>query len=144
MTRKIAVLTTTRPVRERIQEIGRSVETLSPRKCADLAREYDLIIIASRASDDFYERIKSALPRKTLVKFRLYSRSFFNRFRHRGTVPAEYDDRDEGWQEILRANGIQFVTSTRQLGSDFTYEERTFHWSHLADFIRDERVTVMS
>ena len=144
MPRKIAVLTSTRPVRERIQEIGRTVETLSPRKCADLAGEYDLVIIGSRASDDFYERIKSALPRRTLEKFRLYSRSFFNRFRRRGTVPAEYDDRDEGWKEILQANGIQFVTQATSLTGDYTYDEQTFHWTRLADFVRDDRVTVMS
>jgi len=142
--RKIAILTSTRPLRERTREIGRTVETLSPRKCTALAEEYDLIIVGSRASDDFYERIKSALPRKVLEKFRLYSRSFFNRFKRMGGVPAEYDNRDEGWKEILQANGISFVTETRLLGSSYAYEERSFHWTDLADFIRDERVTVIT
>ena len=142
--RKIAILTSTRPLRELIQEIGRSVETLSPRKCTALADEYDLILVGSRASDDFYERIKSALPRKVLEKFRLYPRSFFDRFKRRGGVPAEYDNRDEGWKEILQANGVSFVAEARLLSGNYTYEERTFHWTRLADFIRDDRVTVLT
>jgi len=142
--RKIAVLTSTRPLRQRIQEIGRSVETLSPTKCQALAQEYDLIILGSRASDDFFERIKSALPRRILEKFRLYPRSFFNRFKNPGTIPSEFDDRDQGWQEILRANGIPFVTHARVLRDDYTYDERRFHWTRLADFIQDDRVTVIS
>ena len=117
--RKIAVLTSTRPLRQLTQEIGRSVETLSAKKCNALAQEYDLVIVGSRASDDFYERIKSALPRKMRDRFRLYSRSFFERFKRRGSVPSEYDDRDEGWKEILKANDINFVTNAKLLGNDY-------------------------
>ena len=142
--RKIAVLTSTRPLRQRIQEIGRTVETLSPSKCQAFAKEYDLIILGSRASDDFFERIKSALPRRMMAKFRLYPRSFFDRFKSRGTIPSEFDNRDQGWQEILRANAITFVTEARLLCDDYTYDERKFHWTRLADFINDERVTVIS
>ena len=141
---KIAILTSTRPLRERTQEIGRTVETLSPRKCSALADEYDLIIVGSRASDDFYERIKAALPRKVREKFRLYSRSFFDRFKRMGGVPVEYDNRDEGWKEILQANGVSFVTEARLLGSSYMYEERSFHWTDLAGFVRDDRVTVIT
>jgi len=140
---KIAVLTSTRPLRERTQEIGRTVETLSPIKCTQLAQEYDLVIIGSRASDDFFERIKSALPFKTRGKFRLYSRSFFDRFKRPGSMPTEYDNRDEGWQEILRANAIKFVTRAKVLGDDFKHIERNFRWSRLAEFLRDDRVTVV-
>lgn len=141
---KIAILTSTRPLRERTQEIGRTVETLSPRKCSALADEYDLIIVGSRASDDFYERIKSALPRKVLEKFRLYSRSFFDRFKRTGGVPVEYDNRDEGWKEILQANGVSFVAEARLLTGNYMQEERIFHWTDLAEFIRDDRVTVLT
>ena len=45
---KIAILTSTRPLRERSMEIGREVETFSPKKCAALITEYDLVIIGSR------------------------------------------------------------------------------------------------
>lgn len=141
---KIAILTSTGPLRERVQEIGRTVEMLSPRKCNALADEYDLIILGSRASDDFYERIRMALPRKVLDRFRMYSRSFFDRFKRRGSVPSKYDDRDEGWKEILQANGIAFVTEARLLGEDYKTDERHFTWGRLADFIRDDRVTVIS
>jgi len=140
---KIAILTTTKPLRQSVQEIGRTVETLSPSKCRDLAEQYDVIIIGSRASDDFFERIKSALSRKLLEKFQLYPRSFFDRFKRRGDEASNYDDRDEGWKEILKANQISFLTTARVIGSDFKTDERTFHWTRLADFIRDKRVTVI-
>jgi len=142
--RKIAILTTTKPLRQSITEIGRTVEMFSPVKCRDLAEQYDLVIIGSRASDDFYERIRSALTRKLLEKFRFYPRSFFDRFKHRGEEPSEYDDRDEGWQEILKVNEIPFLTSARVIGGDFKTEERLFRWTRLADFIRDKRVTVVN
>jgi len=142
---KIAILTSTRPLRQRTQEIGRTVETLSPMKCNALAQAYDVVIIGSRASDDFFERIKSALPRKMRGRFRLYSRSFFDGFKKRvGSVPAEHDDRDEGWQEILRSNGVRFLTRARLLGKDYIYEDRTFRWTRLAEFVRDDRVTVIT
>ena len=140
---KIAILTTTKPLRQSVQEIGRTLETLSPSKCRDLAEQYDLVIIGSRASDEFYERIRAALPRKLLEKFQLYPRSFFDRFKRRGDEVSEYDDRDEGWKEILKANEISFVTMARVIGSDFKTDERPFHWTRLADFIRDKRVTVV-
>jgi hypothetical protein len=140
---KIAILTTTRPLRERIQEIGREVEMLSPKKCAALAEQYDLILLGSRASDDFFERIRSSLPRRVLDKFRMYPRSFFDRFKRHGALPSEYDDRDEGWKEILQSNGIGFVTQARIVNGDFTAADRAFHWTHLDDFIRDDRVTIV-
>jgi hypothetical protein len=140
---KIAVLTTTRPLRERSNEMGREVEALSPRKCTALAEEYDLIIIGSRASDDFYDRIRSSLPRKVLEKFRMYPRSFFDRFKRPGSVSGEHDDRDEGWKEVLRTNGINFLPSARMMGDNFRSGDQPFHWQRIADFIRDDRVTVI-
>jgi hypothetical protein len=141
---KIAILTTTKPLRQNVQEIGRTVEMFSPAKCRDLAEQYDLVIIGSRASDDFYDRIRSALPRKLLEKFRLYPRSFFDRFKRRGEEASEYDDRDAGWQEILKLNNITFLTAARVIGNDFKTDERPFRWGRLADFIRDKRVTVVN
>ncbi len=140
---KIAILTSTRPLRERSMEIGREVEALSPKKCAELAEGYDLIIIGSRASDDFFERIRGSLPKKALDRFRLYSRGFFDRFKRRGALPSEYDDRDEGWKEILRANGVNFVAVARLVADDFRSADVPFHWTHLDRFIRDDRVTVV-
>ena len=81
---KIAILTSTRPLRERSIDVGREIEMLSPKKCSELAAQYDLIILGSRASDDFYERIRASLPKKVLDKFHLYSRGFFERFKRRG------------------------------------------------------------
>jgi hypothetical protein len=140
---KIAVLTSTRPLRERTINVGREVETFSPKKCSDLAAQYDLIILGSRASDDFYDRIRASLPRKVLDKFRLYPRSFFDRFKRRGAIPNEYDDRDEGWKEILSANGINYVTSARTATESFRDAGEVFRWSRLDRFIRDDRVTVI-
>ncbi len=140
---KIAILTSTRPLRERSMEIGREVETLSPKKCAELAQEYDLVIIGSRAADDFYERIRGALPKKALDKFRLYSRGFFDRFKQRGALAGEVDDRDEGWKEILRANGVGYVTVARLVADDFRSADTPFRWTHIDRFIRDDRVTII-
>ncbi len=140
---KIAILTSTRPLRERSMEIGREVETLSPKKVAALTEEYDLVIIGSRASDDFYDRIRSSLPRRVLDKLRLYSRGFFDRFKRHGELPSEYDDRDEGWKEILQANGIGFVAMARIVSRDFRSAEVPFRWKHLDQFLRDDRVTLI-
>ena len=140
---KIAVLTSTRPLRERAMDMGREVETLSPKKCTALAEQYDLVILGSRASDDFYDRIRGSLPRKVLDKFRLYSRGFFDRFKRHGLLPSEHDDRDEGWMEILRANGITFVASAVLSTGEYNHREMSFRWSRIDSFIRDERVTVI-
>jgi len=142
--RRIAILTSTRPIRQRLQEIGRTVETLDPRKCQMLAQQYDVIILGSRASDVFYQRIKSTLPRGIRDKFRFYSRSYFESFKRRGNLPSEFDDRTEGWKQILEANEISFVKRARVLQNDLTEEEQNFHWRNLSDFIRDKRVTVLS
>jgi len=141
---KIAILTTTKPLRQSVMEIGRTVEMLSPAKCRDLAEQYDLVIIGSRASDEFYDRIRLALPRKLLQKFQFYPRSFFDRFKRHGEEAAEFDERDEGWQEILKINAIPFLLSARIIGSDFKTDDRPFHWTNLASFIRDKRVTVLT
>lgn len=140
---KIAILTSTQPLRERSMEIGREMETLSPKKCAALAAEYDLVILGSRASDDFYERIRASLPRKVLDKFRMYSRSFFDRFKRRGALPSEYDDRDEGWKEILQANGITYSPTAQLLTRNYSNEEVSFRWTRIERFIHDDRVTVI-
>ena len=111
--RRIAILTSTRPIRQRLQEIGRTVETLDPRKCQMLAQQYDVIILGSRASDVFYQRIKSTLPRGIRDKFRFYSRSYFESFKRRGNLPSEFDDRTEGWKQILEANRAQIPDPNR-------------------------------
>lgn len=144
MEKKIAILTSTRPLREVTTEIGHTVETLSPQKCHELAEAYDLVIIGSRASDDFYERIKGVLTRKMLSKFRFYSRSFFERFRRRRGSPYGYNDIDEGWLEILQTNNISFVRKTRMLDGNYQYDKQHFRWMRLADFVRDDRVTIIA
>ena len=140
---KIVVVTSTRPLRDRVMEAGREVETLSVKKLAALTEEYDLVIIGSRASDELFERIRASLPRTLADKLRLYSRGFFDRFKHSGALPSEYDDRDEGWREILTANGINFVTSARLVGDNFRSRDTAFRWTQIDRFIRDDRVTVI-
>jgi hypothetical protein len=140
---KIAVLTSTRPLRDRVMEAGREVETLSVKKLAALAEEYDLVIIGSRASDELFDRIEGSLPRTLAEKLRLYSRGFFDRFKRSGALPSAYDDRDEGWKEILTANGINFVSVARLVGGNFRSQDTAFRWGRLDRFIRDDRVTVI-
>ncbi len=140
---KIAVLTTTRPLRDRVIAMGRETETLSPKKLAALAEEYDLVIIGSRASDEFFERIQGVLPKRLADRLRLYPRGYFDRFKRSGSLPTEYDERDDGWKEILKSNGINFVGVARLMGGDFRNQDSPFRWTHIDRFIRDDRVTLI-
>jgi len=138
--RKIAILTSTKPLRGRFMEGGRQVERLDPSRLMMLADAFDLIIIGSRAHEDFYARMKRALSRKVRRKFVLYSRTFFDRFTHTQDLAGPVNDRDEGWKEILRENGIDFVGEITIRLDEGT---KAFCWTEIEQFLQDGRTKVI-
>ena len=143
MTTRIAILTSTKPLRTRTQEGRHTVETMEAGRLQKLADRFDLVIIGSKASDDFFKLMRHSLPKKVADKFRLYARSYFARFKRGGLMPTQEDSGDEGWREILRENDVEFVEEARVLQEDHTYAELPFTWRRLKDFIRDDRVTLI-
>ena len=141
--RKIAILTSTKPLRGRFMEGGQQVERLDPSRLMMLADAFDLIIIGSRAHEDFYVRMKRALSRKAKRKFVFYSRAFFDRFTHTQDLAGPVNDRDEGWKEILRENGIDFVGEIT-IRLDALHEgTKAFCWTEIEQFLQDGRAKVI-
>ena len=146
---RIAILTSTRPLRKRFLESGREVERLDPSRLVKLADVFGTIIIGSRAHEDFYLRMRRALPRKLRRKFIFYARSFFDRFVNSQQLSGPVDDRDEGWKEILRLNKINFVAEINVQHSEGSPRgsarggTKTFRWTDIEQFIRDARITVI-
>lgn len=141
--KKIAILTSTKPLRGHFVEGGREIERLDPSRLMALTELFDTIIIGSRAHNDFYTRIRQALSRKLRRKFIFYPRAFFNRFVYTQKLSGPVDDRDEGWKEILRANNINFVLEITVGLDEFHDGIKTFHWTEIELFLRDDRVTVV-
>ena len=141
--RKIAILTSTKPLRGRFMEGGRQVERLDPSRLMMLADAFDLIIIGSRAHEDFHARMKRALSRKVRRKFLFYSRDFFDRFVHTQDMSGPVNDRDEGWKEILRKNGIDFTGEIAVQLDEMHQGTKAFCWTEIEQFLQDKRVWVI-
>ena len=140
---KIAILTSTKPLRGRLMEDDREVERLDPSRLMMLADAFDRIIIGSRAHEDFYARMRRALSRKVRNKFIFYSRGFFDRFVHTQDMSGPVNDRDEGWKEILRENGIDFIGEIAVQLDEFHHGTKAFRWTEIDDFLQDTRVWVI-
>lgn len=140
---KIAILTSTKPLRKCCVEGLREVEKLDPSRLMRLTEVFNTIIIGSRAHEDFFARIRRALTRKLRRKFIFYPRSFFDRFIHTQKLSGPVDDRDEGWKEILRLNGIDFVPEIPVQLDEVHQGTKTFRWTEIEQFIRDTRVTIV-
>jgi len=139
----IAILTSTKPLRVRMMEGGREVEKLDPSRLMMLSDAFKLIIIGSRAHEDFYARMKRALSRKVKKKFVFYSRGFFDRFTHTQDMAGPVNDRDEGWKEILRTHGINFVGELAVQLDAMHQGTKAFRWTEIELFIQDPRVSVV-
>ena len=124
-------------------EGGRQVERLDPSRLMMLTDAFDLIIIGSRAHEDFFTRMKRALSRKIRRKFIFYSRGFFDRFVHTQDLAGPINDRDEGWKEILRLNGIDFATEIPVQLDELHQGTKTFRWTEIEQFVQDTRVNVI-
>jgi len=143
---KIAILTTTKPLRRIKSKAGRVYEAVDARACMALATAFDLIIVGSTASDELYRRIYSHLTVKSRQKFRMYSKSFFSEFaQHKGFLftRRRKDERDAGWQEILKRNRVRYELTRKVFGEDFRYHIEDFNWRNIDKFITDPRVTVI-
>ena len=143
---KIAILTTTKPLRRLRSKVGRVYEAVDPRACMALATQFEVIIVGSTASEELYRRIFAFLTVKAREKFRMYSKSFFDEFaRPRGILfhRKESDERDAGWQEILKRNKIRFELSRKLFGEDFRYHIEEFNWRNIEHFITDKSAKVI-
>ena len=74
---KIAILPTSSLLRMEVVKRGKRRQALNGKVIGDLAAHYDIIIVGSTASDQFYEYLYNSLPLQQRSKLRLYGRSFF-------------------------------------------------------------------
>ena len=137
---KIAVLPTSKPLRTEVVKRGKRRQALNGRVIGDLAAKYDMVIIGSTASDQFYEYLFNTLP---LVKFRLYGRSFFANQSTEMSEDEIADQRSRGWAEILTENHVAFETVRKTMGSDLLPRMEHFTWERMEEFIQDSRVDVL-
>lgn len=140
----IAILPSTKPLR--IKETGGQParEKLNPAACANLAKNYDRVIIGSTAADELFRQIAESIPPEARENFKLYSRSYFRNFRGRGGTGKSEDVRDDVWKEILKENAIEFQESRKVVDENFRTVTRHFSWKELKSYITDERVDVVS
>ena len=141
---KIAILPTSKPLRLQVVKRGKVKQVLNGKMIGDLAAGYDLVIIGSTASDEFYEYLYKYLPINQRPKFRLYGRSFFTSQPSVDETDQPTDQRSMGWMAILKENRINYESVRKTMGDDLLPRIEPFNWSNMADFIHDERVEVLS
>jgi hypothetical protein len=142
---KIALLTSTSPLRKTTTRHGRTKQRLNMDACMELAEKFDAVIIGSLSHDEVFEYIARHLPREARPKFRMYPRSYFHSVSARPAGMSGSDDpRDQGWQEILSENGIKFEVLRSILGDDHRYTKEKFDWRRLTRFITDGRVVLVT
>ena len=141
---RIAILPSTKPLR--IKETGDQAakEKLNPAACADLAKNYDRVIIGSTASDELFRQIAESIPPEARENFKLYSRSYFRNFRGPARTGKSNDVRDDAWKEILKENAIEFQESHKVVDDNFRTVTRQFSWKELKTYITDERVEMVT
>ncbi len=140
---RIAILPTSKPLRIAVEKRGKRKQALNGKVIGELAARFDIIICGSTASDEFYEFLYNSLPLHQRAKFRLYGRSFFTNQPVDEAKGDVTDARTIGWMEILRENRISFETIRKAMGDDLLPRMEQFSWEKMADFIIDDRVTVL-
>jgi hypothetical protein len=120
---------------------GRQIEVVDPAMLMNLAARYELVIVASGASEKFYDRIRDTLTLKAQPIFRMYSREYFERF-SAPSVPTEDRVRAQhkAWQEILKENHVAFELQRKVMSEDYSPSFEEFNAEHLEEFISDPRV----
>lgn len=141
---KIAILPTSKPLRSQIVKRGKAKQVLNGHIIGGLAASYDLVIIGSTASDEFYQYIYEHLPINQRPKFRLYGRSFFTGIEVPEDADVGTDQRSLGWMQILGENHINFEPIRKTMGPDLLPRMENFDWQHIEQFIMDDRVKVLS
>jgi hypothetical protein len=141
---KIAILTSTQPLRKTAARLGVTKQRLNMDACLELAERFDVVIIGSLSADEVFKYIESHLHPEIRSKFRLYPRTFFHSFRTDEVLSMTDDPRDAGWQQILSENGIKFEVLRSRIGVDQRHRQEKFSWARLSDFITDPRVELVS
>ncbi len=140
---KIAILPTSKPLRAEVVKRGKRRQTLNGRVIGDLAAHYDVIIIGSTASDQFYEYVYNHLPLQQRSRLRLYGRSFFANQPTEDSSDGINDPRTVGCMEILTETHIMFETLRKTMGPDLLPRMEHFSWENMEEFILDDRVEVL-
>jgi hypothetical protein len=141
---KIAILTSTSPLRKTTTRHGVTKQRLNLEACVELAERFDAVIVGSLSHDEVFNHLARNLPPRARAKFRLYPRTFFHSFRTPEIMRTTDDPRNPGWERILSENGIQFEVLRSILGDDNRYHQEKFDWRGLESFVRDERVTLVT
>lgn len=141
---RIAILTSTAPLRKTTTVRGVTQQRLATEACLELGRRFDLIIVGSLTADEVFKYIEDHLPREIRPKFRLYPRSFFHGFRTDEVLRTTDDPRNPAWEQILSENGIRFDVLRSTIGDDYRHVQQKFRWDRMTDFIMDRRVTLVS
>lgn len=140
---KIAILSSSKPLRTQVVKRGKTKQVLNGKVVGDLAANYDLVIIGSTASDEFYQYLYNYLPIHNRSKFRMYGRSFFTT----QPIPEETDEvqdqRSQGWMQILKENHVNFDSIRKTMGEDLLPRMEHFTWQNMEGFIADDRVVVL-
>ena len=140
---RIAILPTSKPLRVQVVKRGKAKQVLNGKMIGELSAGYDIVIIASTASDEFYEYIYNYLPLNQRPKFKLYGRSFFSEQVQKEEFDEPMDQRSLGWIAILKENRINFEPIRKTMGADLLPRIEQFNWVNMADFIYDDRVEVL-
>ncbi|HUU31330.1 MAG TPA: hypothetical protein VMY69_04440 [Phycisphaerae bacterium] len=141
---KIAVLTSTAPLRKTTTRRGMTKQRLNMDAIAELAERFDEVIIGSLTADEVYEYLERHLPREARPRFHLYPRSFFHKFRTEEVLGTTDDPLNVAWTQILSENAIRFEVLRRKAGHSPHSLHEKFEWRHISDFITDERVTLVT
>ena len=141
---RIAILPSTKSLRMKETGDRAAREKLNPAACANLAKNYDRVIIGSTASDELFRQIAESIPTKARENFKLYSRSYFRNFRGPARTGKSKDVRDDAWKAILKENAIEFQESHKVVDDNFRTVTRHFSWKELKSYITDDRVDVVS
>jgi hypothetical protein len=141
---KIAILTSTQPLRKTASRMGVTKQRLNMEACMELAERFDVVIIGSLSADEVFQYIETHLHPDIRPKFRLYPRSFFHSFRTDEVLSTTDDPRDGGWQQILSENGIKFEVLRSRIGADQRHRQERFSWARLGEYITDPRVQLVS
>lgn len=138
---RIAILTSTSPLRKTSARSGVTKQRLNIDICMQLAEKFDVVIVGSVAADEVFDHISRNLPRSARMKFRFYARSFFTSQRSH----EEGDDgRDAGWETILAENRIEFEPIITKTLPGKSREQVKFTWRDMADFVTDKDVVFIS
>ena len=140
--KKIAILSSTKPLRKPVLHGGHEMEALGPDTIMSLAAKFDMVIMGSEASEKVYEMIRESLPLRSRSVLKSYSRQYFEEFTGGRSAPA--DQRAQGlnqvWQMILKENHIQYENRRKVILPTGEPSVREFDAKELEAFVGDPRV----